>query len=190
MRKLIFVIVVMLQVSLCGQIIDSPATLCNSTGYKHVDLFLELFGDLFCEMEKKYYIDSRIIAAHSALETGYGRYIRYAYKNKTMRGETVFTKNLFNIMSHNKKDVVGYIYSEEIHNRRRIRVKHAIRLYDSYQQSCDDYIRVIRDDFPGAWKNRYDYKRYFRELQRRRYATDTNYADICISVYSNFGRVK
>lgn len=127
------------------------------------------------EMEQKYGISARILIAHAAHETGYGKH--------------VIDNNLFNIKAGSSwtgpveikwvkefDPKRGWIYSAE-----------KFRKYSSLRESMEDYIRLLKNSsrYQRAWKYRKNPEKFFSEIQKAGYATDPSYAYKALRVYKS-----
>lgn len=116
-----------------------------------------------------------IITAQSALETGFGR--------------KVLGRNLFGIkctrgwLKKGGKCQTSFTH-EEISGA-MIPIQGAFRSYDSFEDSLNDYIRIIKTlkRYKEAWRHRDFYKKYFKAIAKAGYATDSKYTQKCVRIY-------
>lgn len=124
-------------------------------------------------------VEPGVILAQAALETGWGRSII-----KQPADGSSF--NLFNIKAgsdwQGRKVRVPTLEFEQGIAKRQVA---GFRAYDSYQDSFDDYVRLIKNNprYNLALKHAADPERYLTELQKAGYATDPHYADKIMRLY-------
>lgn len=109
-----------------------------------------------------------IITSQIALETGYGR--------------SIIDMNLFNIKATGDWLKYGnYVEQKtwEIIEGVRVDVVAKFRRYYSYEESLQDYIKLISGltRYRVAWDSRHNEKQYFTGLVLGGYATDLTYAE-------------
>lgn len=118
-------------------------------------------------------LDPAVLIAQSALETGWGKSV-----GKLANGDSSY--NLFNIKA-------GKNYTGKQFSRKTVEYsdgiakidKASFRAYNSYQESFDDYVRLIRNSprYQEALNVSSDSKRYLDGLQKAGYATDPHYSE-------------
>ncbi len=124
-------------------------------------------------------VDSGILLAQAALETGWGKSVI-----KHSDGSSSF--NLFNIKAdkswHGKQARKTTLEFEEGIGRKQMA---AFRAYDSYQDSFEDYVNFIKTNprYGNALRMTAKPERYMYELQQAGYATDPSYASKVIRIY-------
>lgn len=123
-------------------------------------------------------VSSSILLAQSALETGWG--------NKVIQqanGES--SHNLFGIKADKRWDgsYVNVSSLEYVDGEAR-REYSNFKVYDSYQQSFEDYVDFIKgnDRYKTALNNSADGEMYIKALQQAGYATDPQYANKIIDI--------
>jgi flagellar protein FlgJ len=121
----------------------------------------------------------QVLIAQAALETGWGQYVQ-----KLADGKSSF--NLFNIKSDsrwngNSVNVKTLEYRDGIAQKENA----SFRVYDSYQESFNDYVEFIKSNprYQTALESNADPEAYAKELQNAGYATDPQYADKVIDIY-------
>ena len=114
----------------------------------------------------------QVILAQAALETGWGNSVQ-----QLPNGRSSF--NLFNIKADNRWDgprvnINTLEYDGEVAHQQ----KAAFRVYDSYEQSFNDYVSFIKSNprYADALKNADNPELYIRGLHTSGYATDPAYA--------------
>ncbi|MDT8405740.1 MAG: flagellar assembly peptidoglycan hydrolase FlgJ [Methylococcales bacterium] len=123
-------------------------------------------------------VDPKLLLAQAALETGWGKAI-------IQRGDDS-SFNLFNIKasgnwSGDKARVGTLEYENGV-----VQKTHAdFRAYQSYQDSFDDYARLLENNrrYANALANSDNPKAFAHALQKAGYATDPNYANKVLSIY-------
>lgn len=123
-------------------------------------------------------VPSSILLAQSALETGWG--------NKVIQqanGES--SHNLFGIKADKRWEgsYVNVSSLEYVDGEAR-REYSNFKVYDSYQQSFEDYVDFIKgnDRYKTALNNSADGEMYIKALQQAGYATDPQYANKIIDI--------
>ncbi|MBV1788861.1 flagellar assembly peptidoglycan hydrolase FlgJ [Marinobacterium sp. D7] len=118
-------------------------------------------------------VDPRVLVAQAALETGWGRLI-------IRREDGGSSHNLFNIKADSRWDgervgVNTLEYRDGLPRPERA----DFRVYDSVQQSLEDYVDFIQNNprYAEALQQAGDPVGYLQALQRAGYATDPEYAD-------------
>jgi len=122
--------------------------------------------------------DPDVLIAQAALETGWGkRLIRSADGNNSY--------NLFGIKSDNRwSGPATQVASMEYSNGQVGRRVSAFRVYDSYQQSFDDYVDFVKNNpqYRAAAENNGDARTYIEGLRKAGYATDPHYAEKVLDI--------
>lgn len=123
-------------------------------------------------------VSPEILLSQSALETGWGKKIIH-----DNHGNNSF--NLFSIKADSswkgEKVNVGTLeYREGV----AVKETAPFRVYESYQQSFDDYVNFLQENprYHKALKNIDSDENYIRSLQEAGYATDPEYANKIISI--------
>lgn len=118
-------------------------------------------------------VDSRVLIAQAALETGWGRHVIHRES-----GESSF--NLFNIKASNDwpQDRVS-VSTIEFNNGVARHEQAQFRVYSDMAASFEDYTAFIgeRQRYAGAVEKAENPYVYLKELQAAGYATDPDYAD-------------
>ena len=131
-------------------------------------------------------IPATFMVAQAALETGWGRHeIRFD------DGRT--SHNLFGIRaSANWKGPVAEIWTTEYVNGSPQRVRGQFRAYGSYEESFNDYARLISQNprYAHAMRNLGDPQAFAAALQQAGYATAPNYASVLSSVIQTAQRLQ
>ncbi|GGC07725.1 flagellar rod assembly protein/muramidase FlgJ [Marinobacterium zhoushanense] len=118
-------------------------------------------------------VDPRVLVAQAALETGWGRAV-------IRRDDGSSSNNLFNIKADSRWDGERVGVSTLEYRDGLPRPERAdFRVYDSVEQSLDDYVDFIQNNprYGEALKQVGDPVSYLQALQRAGYATDPEYAD-------------
>lgn len=113
------------------------------------------------------------LLAQAALETGWGGHVMST-------GDGRSSHNLFGIKaghgwSGDRVRRVTLEYDDGVAVQRR----EAFRVYDSYDESFQDYVRFLQENprYLDALTKTHDARAYFQALQQAGYATDPRYAD-------------
>jgi peptidoglycan hydrolase FlgJ len=126
-------------------------------------------------------VDSRVLIAQAALETGWGRHVIHRES-----GESSF--NLFNIKAGNDWQNDHVTVSTIEFDQGIARHEQAqFRVYQDMAESFEDYSRFIgeRQRYAGAVAQAENAYGYLKELQAAGYATDPDYADKVWRVFNS-----
>ncbi|MCM2130403.1 flagellar assembly peptidoglycan hydrolase FlgJ [Larsenimonas rhizosphaerae] len=145
----------------------------------HVQAFIDKVGAAAERISAVAGVSSRLIVAQAALETGWGRHeIAAADGSKS--------HNLFNIKATSgwqgeRADVMTTEYA----GKEAYRMKDGFRVYHSYEQSFQDYARLLTENsrYDGVVAAESDEAAAW-QLQNSGYATDPQYARKLISIMS------
>lgn len=131
-------------------------------------------------------IPATFMVAQAALETGWGKHeIRFD------DGRT--SHNLFGIRAGaNWKGPVAEIWTTEFINGAAQKVRGQFRAYGSYQESFNDYARLISQSprYAYAMRSLADPQAFASALQQAGYATAPNYAQVLSSVIQTTQRLQ
>ena len=131
-------------------------------------------------------IPATFMVAQAALETGWGRQeIRFS------DGRT--SHNLFGIKAGgNWKGPVAEIWTTEFVDGTAQKVRGQFRAYGSYEESFNDYARLISQNprYANAMRNLGDPQAFAASLQQAGYATAPNYANVLASVIQTAQRLQ
>ena len=131
-------------------------------------------------------IPATFMVAQAALETGWGQHeIRFD------DGRT--SHNLFGIRAGaNWKGPVAEIWTTEFINGAAQKVRGQFRAYGSYQESFNDYARLISQSprYANAMRSLADPQAFASALQQAGYATAPNYAQVLSSVIQTTQRLQ
>lgn len=118
-----------------------------------------------------------VIIAQAIQETGYGKYVT---KDKNTGKDS---KNLFNIKGTGP---AGSVLAKtfEYYDGKRVTVDANFRAYHNYQESFEDYMRLIMNNrrYAPAVAVKDNPAEYARALQQCGYATDPKYAEALTSL--------
>lgn len=126
-------------------------------------------------------VEPKVLIAQAALETGWGRSV---IKNRD--GSSSY--NLFNIKAGSAWDGrQARISTLEFEGGIPTKVMSGFRVYDSYADSFNDYVKFIKEKprYADAVKQVSNPERYMRELQQAGYATDPHYAGKVMNIYNS-----
>jgi flagellar rod assembly protein/muramidase FlgJ len=131
-------------------------------------------------------IPATFMVAQAALETGWGKHeIRFD------DGRT--SHNLFGIRAGaNWKGPVAEIWTTEFVNGSAQKVRGQFRAYGSYEESFNDYARLISQNprYANAMRNLADPQAFATSLQQAGYATAPHYANVLASVIQTAQRLQ
>ncbi len=131
-------------------------------------------------------IPATFMVAQAALETGWGK-----QEIRLPDGQT--SHNLFGIRaSANWKGPVAEIWTTEFINGASQKVRGQFRAYGSYEESFNDYARLISQNprYASAMRNLGDPQAFATSLQQAGYATAPNYANVLASVIQTTQRLQ
>jgi len=119
-------------------------------------------------------VEPRFLVAQAALETGWG-------KSMIRQQDGSNSHNLFGIKATGWKGASATVTTTEYVNGKATREKAGFRAYDSFEQSFNDYVRLLENN--GRYQKAIqvastsgDSEGFVNELQRAGYATDPQYA--------------
>ena len=124
---------------------------------------------------KRLGVEPRFLVAQAALETGWG-------KSMIKQKDGSNSHNLFGIKSTGWQGESAKVMTTEYINGKATKQVAGFRAYDSFEQSFNDYVRLLEnnDRYQSAIKvasTTGDSERFVNELQRAGYATDPQYAN-------------
>ncbi|USD64601.1 flagellar assembly peptidoglycan hydrolase FlgJ [Vibrio sp. SCSIO 43136] len=122
-------------------------------------------------------VDSSVLLAQAALETGWGK--------KTVQNAAANSNNLFNIKADRRwqGDRIS-TQTLEYYGNTPVNEKAAFRSYGSYQESFDDYVRFLNENprYQTALQHNGNTEEFIRGIHKAGYATDPTYADKILRV--------
>ena len=152
--------------------------------------FIDYMLPIADKASQGYDIDPRLLVAQAALETGWGR---HQIQNKD--GTSSF--NLFGIKANNAwagdkvETVTTEFVTTEFESRdygdsKATRVTASFRSYSSYNESFQDYMKFVNssDRYRNASEHAHNPQQYIEALHQAGYATDPQYADKIMKIYS------
>jgi flagellar rod assembly protein/muramidase FlgJ len=158
----------------------------DSSGAAGPRAFLAQHAQAARQVQASSGIPATFMVAQAALETGWGRHeIRFE------DGRT--SHNLFGIRaSANWKGPVAEIWTTEYVNGSPQRVRGQFRAYGSYEESFNDYARLISQNprYANAMRNLGDPQAFAASLQQAGYATAPHYASMLSSVIQTAQRLQ
>ena len=122
-----------------------------------------------------------ILIAQAALETNWGKKILPSNQSSS-------SYNLFNIKADGKwTQKTTAMDSLEERNGILVKEKSNFRSYESFKDSFQDYIRLLQQNsrYSDAVKHAPDPQKFAHALQNAGYATDSNYADKILKIFSS-----
>lgn len=123
---------------------------------------------------KRLGVEARFLVAQAALETGWG-------KSMIKQKDGSNSHNLFGIKATGWQGESAKVTTTEYVNGKATKQVAGFRAYDSFEQSFNDYVRLLEsnDRYKPAIQvasTSGDSERFVKELQRAGYATDPQYA--------------
>jgi len=142
--------------------------------------FVETLAPLANTMAKKLGVDPRVLLAQSALETGWGKHVMH-------NEHGLSSNNLFGIKA--QKNWQGEKISSdtlEVENGQLVKKRDEFRAYTDFEQSFSDYVDFIKKNprYQKALEAVQDTTEYLQQLQGAGYATDPNYANKILKIFS------
>lgn len=160
----------------------------ETTSFKTSEQFINTMLPYAESAAEELGVDPKVLVAQSALETGWGNSV-----GKLTNGKSSY--NLFNIKAGSGYNGNQYTkqtieYSDGVAKLE----KASFRAYNSYQESFDDYVNLIKNNprYQDALNVASDSKQYIEGIQQAGYATDPQYAEKvqrvfgAVSVESNY----
>lgn len=133
--------------------------------------FIKKFMPYAIKVAMEYDFDPKIIAIHAGHETGWGK--------------SVIDNNFFGIKATPSWKAKGgdsiVVKTHEYEEGKKKEIFAEFRAYKSIEECIRDYIELIKRNYPKAYENRKNYKKYFEYLQYdpitgKSYATDPLYS--------------
>lgn len=148
--------------------------------------FLAQHAQAARQAQAKSGIPATFMVAQAALESGWG-------KQEIRHPDGQTSHNLFGIRtSPNWKGPVAEVWTTEYVNGSPQRVRGQFRAYASYEESFNDYARLISQNprYAQAMRNLGDSHAFAASLQQAGYATDPHYAKVLSSVIQTAQRLQ
>ena len=148
----------------------------------NVKEFITEYGDSACRVQDQTGVSALAILAQIALETGWGNKILVV---TVANGQDTDSKNLFNIKaSPDWTGQTGWANVPEWVNGKYVMMRQYFRVYTSYDDSINDYLKVISTQtlYANAWAVRQDPFKYVNLIAQDGYATDPNYRNVLWSI--------
>ncbi len=125
--------------------------------------------------------DPKFLLAQAALETNWGKSIL-----PMITGQS--TNNLFNIKADKSWDAPStQVNAVEYEDGLMVKNKSKFRAYDSYKDSFTDYVQFLKNNsrYEEALKHASNPQQFAQQLQKANYATDVNYSEKIMQIYSS-----
>lgn len=146
----------------------------SKTRFSSPDEFIATMLPMAEKAAKRLGVEPRFLVAQAALETGWG-------KSMIKQKDGSNSHNLFGIKSNGWDGESAKVTTTEYVNGKATKQVAGFRAYDSFEQSFNDYVRLLENN------DRYrpaiqvasisgNSERFVNELQRAGYATDPQYA--------------
>jgi flagellar protein FlgJ len=153
----------------------SAPTAPSTTRFSSPAEFIATMLPMAEKAAKRLGVEPRFLVAQAALETGWG-------KSMIKQKDGSNSHNLFGIKSNGWSGESAKVTTTEYVNGKATKQVAGFRAYDSFEQSFNDYVRLLENN------DRYkpaiqvasvsgDSERFVNELQRAGYATDPQYAN-------------
>ena len=154
----------------------------DSTEFSNPEQFVNTMQAYAEEAAEKLGVDANVLIAQAALETGWGKAI-----GKLPNGKSSY--NLFNIKADKGYSGNQYVKQTiEVRNGIAKTETAAFRVYDSYEESFNDYVNFIKTNprYEDALAVSSDPNQYLNSIQQAGYATDPRYAEKIKNVMQSF----
>lgn len=126
-------------------------------------------------------VDPKVLVAQAAHETAWGRRVPKLGNGKS-------SHNLFGMKASSRKNAQKTVVrTQEYKNGKMIRIKAGFRIYQSYEESFQDYVRVLQNStrYRHALQQSKQPKAFLNGLQKAGYASDPKYAHKIYNVYKS-----
>ncbi len=146
---------------------------------KSVEQFIKQLWPYAQQAASQIGVEPKVLMAQAALETGWGKFV--IGKDD---GQSSF--NLFNIKADKSWQGDKAIETTlEFEQGRGKKVQAGFRVYDSYQQSFQDYVQFLKSNprYRDALKQVENPEAYVNALQQAGYATDPEYSKKIMQIY-------
>lgn len=168
-------------VKVSEHIVEIPDTASDNTQFSSPQEFIDRMLPIATKVSEKFNVDPRLLVAQAALESGWGQ-----HQIEHKKGEPSF--NLFGIKANNgwTGDQVE-VQTTEFIDGKKTQQNANFRSYSSYEESFEDYLQFINNNarYHNANEHASNPARYINELQKAGYATDPNYADKVMRIFSS-----
>jgi flagellar protein FlgJ len=153
-----------------GQKVSTPDLNIAKIKYPSQSAFIESLLPAAKHIETRYRIPKAVMIAQACLETEYGK--RVTMDDKTKKSSL----NLFNIKGKGPAGSAKALTKEFI-NGKWITVEADFRAYNSYEESFEDYAKLITGSsvYKEAMNHTNDPKEFARQIKNAGYATDPTY---------------
>jgi len=146
----------------------------SKTRFSSPDEFIATMLPMAEKAAKRLGVEPRFLVAQAALETGWG-------KSMIRQKDGSNSHNLFGIKANGWDGESTRVKTTEYVNGKATKQMAGFRAYDSFEQSFNDYVRLLEnnDRYQSAIQvasTSGDSERFVNELQRAGYATDPHYA--------------
>lgn len=145
----------------------------NNMRFDSPESFVQQLWPMAKQAAEKMGVAPEVILAQAALETGWGQHV-------INKSEKQSSHNLFNIKADSRWSGQR-VAIDTVEYRDGVAVKEQshFRVYDSYQQSFDDYVNFLETQprYNKALEHSQDAEKFIEELHKAGYATDPDYAD-------------
>ena len=149
-----------------------------STGIQSIEDFAKTLGAAASNAAKELGVDTKVLLAQSALETGWGKHIM---KDQTGRS----SYNMFGIKaSHGWQGKTVNVQTVEYEQGVAQKRQATFRAYDSYEESFNDYVQFLKQNprYSETLSKVDSNEAFVKGLQKAGYATDPAYAKKIMSI--------
>lgn len=161
-------------------IVNSNQAKPNYKRYNSPTEFLTAILPDVIDVAKELGVNPKVLAAQAALETGWGKSI-------LRKNDGSLSHNLFNIKAHRgwDKETVG-VKTLEYRGGVPRKEYAKFRSYDTFKESLNDYVDFLHSNprYKTALQKTADPRSYVQALQDAGYATDPNYANKIMKIFS------
>ena len=154
-----------------------PTPVYESSWKGNPDLFIQKLMPVAEKAAKTLGVDPKLLIAQSALETGWGKSLGQSSEN-----------NLFGIKANSQwQGKQNQASTQEYIQGRWLRVEENFRAYDDIEASFQDYVGLIQNSsrYREAVASAEQPQQYLLALQKAGYATDPEYAEKVMAVYTS-----
>ncbi|HSC83089.1 MAG TPA: flagellar assembly peptidoglycan hydrolase FlgJ [Pseudomonas sp.] len=158
--------------AISGRRVAQPPLAKGKSAFASAEDFVATMLPMAEEAAKKIGVDARYLVAQAALETGWGKSI-------IQQADGSSSHNLFGIKAQGGwEGESARVLTTEYNGGKAVKEAASFRIYDSFQQSFNDYVSFLQDNgrYQDALDSTANPDRFVRELQEAGYATDPQYA--------------
>ena len=150
-----------------------PGLVTAKMSFDSPESFVRQLWSMAEKAAQKIGVTPEVILSQAALETGWGKHV-------IAKTDQASSHNLFNIKADSRWDgETASIGTVEYRNGVAVKEQAKFRVYESYQDSFNDYIDFLQTQprYQDALQNTADPEAFIEGLHKAGYATDPAYAD-------------